>query len=144
MLVLGLFYAGFGAIITPAFGVKAAFGDDTVMYNNAVGFFMIRMLHVLVVFTDCCSRYCSVDHFRPHLSRRFHPHELGLHRYFPFRRARVLDRSGQLLRSGGWTQCLFTCAPESWWGILLPGGIAWMVSHFSSVAKGCACGSAIG
>ncbi|KAF9692491.1 hypothetical protein EKO04_009454 [Ascochyta lentis] len=37
----GLFYAGYGAILTPAFGVAAAYGDNTVEYNNALGFYMI-------------------------------------------------------------------------------------------------------
>jgi succinate-acetate transporter protein len=37
----GLFYAGYGAILTPAFGVQAAYGDNVKEYNNALGFFMI-------------------------------------------------------------------------------------------------------
>ena len=37
----GLFYAGYGAILTPAFGVGAAYGDNVKEYNNALGFFMI-------------------------------------------------------------------------------------------------------
>ncbi|KAK5733579.1 hypothetical protein LTR17_009567 [Elasticomyces elasticus] len=38
----GLFYAGFGFIITPSFGVAAAYGGaDSVEYNNAVGFFVL-------------------------------------------------------------------------------------------------------
>ncbi|KAI4158423.1 MAG: hypothetical protein LQ342_007464 [Letrouitia transgressa] len=37
----GLFYGGFGAIITPLFGVTASYGDDTVEYNNALGFFVL-------------------------------------------------------------------------------------------------------
>lgn len=37
----GLFYGGYGAIITPAFGVEASFGGDTTQYYNASGFFMI-------------------------------------------------------------------------------------------------------
>ncbi|KAL1877680.1 hypothetical protein Plec18167_004646 [Paecilomyces lecythidis] len=37
----GLFYGGYGAIITPAFGVEASFGGDTAQYYNASGFFMI-------------------------------------------------------------------------------------------------------
>ncbi|KAL1632726.1 hypothetical protein SLS56_003423 [Neofusicoccum ribis] len=37
----GLFYGGFGAIITPSFGVTESYGNDTVEYNNALGFFMI-------------------------------------------------------------------------------------------------------
>ena len=40
----GLFYAGFGAILTPAFGVEAAYGGDVKQYNNALGFFMISEL----------------------------------------------------------------------------------------------------
>lgn len=40
----GLFYAGFGAILTPAFGVEAAYGGDVKQYNNALGFFMISQL----------------------------------------------------------------------------------------------------
>ncbi|KAL4769108.1 GPR1/FUN34/yaaH family-domain-containing protein [Aspergillus nidulans var. acristatus] len=46
----GLFYAGYGALLTPAFGVAQAYGGtDTVEYNNAVGFFMI--LWTVFVFT---------------------------------------------------------------------------------------------
>jgi succinate-acetate transporter protein len=40
----GLFYAGYGAILTPAFGVEAAYGDNVDEYNNALGFFMISQL----------------------------------------------------------------------------------------------------
>ncbi|KAJ5180741.1 hypothetical protein N7492_003951 [Penicillium capsulatum] len=45
----GLFYAGYGALLTPAFGVVQAYGNDTAQYNNAVGFFMI--LWTVFVFT---------------------------------------------------------------------------------------------
>jgi succinate-acetate transporter protein len=38
----GLFYAGYGAILTPAFGVNEAYGNNTKELNNALGFFMIR------------------------------------------------------------------------------------------------------
>ncbi|KAF5506699.1 Acetate transporter protein patA [Colletotrichum siamense] len=37
----GLFYAGYGAILTPSFGVAAAYGNDTKQLNNALGLFMI-------------------------------------------------------------------------------------------------------
>lgn len=37
----GMFYGGFGAILTPSFGVEAAFADDEAGYNNALGFFCI-------------------------------------------------------------------------------------------------------
>jgi succinate-acetate transporter protein len=37
----GLFYAGYGAILTPAFGVVEAYGGNTTELNNALGFFMI-------------------------------------------------------------------------------------------------------
>lgn len=46
---IGLFYAGYGALLTPAFGVVQAYGSDTAQYNNAVGFFMI--LWTVFVFT---------------------------------------------------------------------------------------------
>lgn len=48
--LLGLFYAGYGALLTPAFGVAQAYGGtDTAEYNNAVGFFVI--LWTVFVFT---------------------------------------------------------------------------------------------
>ncbi|KAH7564128.1 hypothetical protein BM1_01175 [Bipolaris maydis] len=37
----GLFYAGYGAILTPSFGIVAAYGDNVKELNNALGFFMI-------------------------------------------------------------------------------------------------------
>ncbi|KPI40764.1 Ammonia transport outward protein 2 [Cyphellophora attinorum] len=37
----GLFYAGFGAIITPSFGVAEAYGSDTTQYNNALGLWVL-------------------------------------------------------------------------------------------------------
>ena len=37
----GLFYGGFGAIITPLFGVKESYGDDIASYNNALGFWVL-------------------------------------------------------------------------------------------------------
>ncbi|OQE22493.1 hypothetical protein PENSTE_c010G06298 [Penicillium steckii] len=45
----GLFYAGYGALLTPAFGVVESYGGQTAEYNNAVGFFMI--LWTVFVFT---------------------------------------------------------------------------------------------
>lgn len=41
ILAFGLFYAGFGAIITPFFGVTASYGSDTVEYDNALGLWLI-------------------------------------------------------------------------------------------------------
>ncbi|KAF7941591.1 uncharacterized protein EAE97_006428 [Botrytis byssoidea] len=37
----GLFYAGFGALDIPFLGISAAYGNDTVQYNNALGFFVL-------------------------------------------------------------------------------------------------------
>ncbi|KAH6671936.1 GPR1/FUN34/yaaH family-domain-containing protein [Halenospora varia] len=37
----GFFYGGFGAIITPIFGVTESYGTDTAEYNNALGFFVL-------------------------------------------------------------------------------------------------------
>ncbi|KAL4996487.1 GPR1/FUN34/yaaH family-domain-containing protein [Aspergillus recurvatus] len=46
----GLFYAGYGALLTPSFGVAQAYGGtETAEYNNAVGFFMV--LWTVFVFT---------------------------------------------------------------------------------------------
>lgn len=39
--IAGFFYAGYGALLTPSFGISAAYGDNIQEYNNAVGFFMI-------------------------------------------------------------------------------------------------------
>lgn len=44
LAAFGLFYAGFGFIITPSFGVAEAYGGaDSPEYNNAVGFFVLSM-----------------------------------------------------------------------------------------------------
>ncbi|KAI9717946.1 MAG: hypothetical protein M1828_007038 [Chrysothrix sp. TS-e1954] len=38
----GFFYFGFGLVVTPLFGVAAAYGgSDTAAYNNAIGFFVL-------------------------------------------------------------------------------------------------------
>lgn len=44
----GLFYAGFGALDIPFLGITAAYGSDTVEYNNAVGFFVLCKLSQLM------------------------------------------------------------------------------------------------
>ncbi len=42
LAAFGLFYAGFGFIITPSFGVANAYGgSSSPEYNNAVGFFVL-------------------------------------------------------------------------------------------------------
>jgi uncharacterized protein len=47
LAAFGLFYAGFGFIITPVFGVAASFegGANSVEYNNALGFFVLSESH---------------------------------------------------------------------------------------------------
>ena len=60
----GLFYAGFGFIITPSFGVAASYpgGAEGAEYNNAVGFFVLSRFssprsktrgHQLANFAQC-------------------------------------------------------------------------------------------
>lgn len=39
--VKGFFYGGFGAIITPFFGVAETYGTDTVQFNNALGYWVL-------------------------------------------------------------------------------------------------------
>ncbi|EUC30275.1 hypothetical protein COCCADRAFT_39469 [Bipolaris zeicola 26-R-13] len=46
----GLFYAGYGAILTPSFGIVAAYGDNVKELNNALGFFMIMWTVFALVF----------------------------------------------------------------------------------------------
>ncbi|KAI1497634.1 GPR1/FUN34/yaaH family-domain-containing protein [Biscogniauxia marginata] len=46
----GLFYAGYGAILTPAFGITAAYGDDTTQLNNALGFFVLMWTVFVLAF----------------------------------------------------------------------------------------------
>ncbi|KAI9659546.1 MAG: hypothetical protein M1821_001805 [Bathelium mastoideum] len=41
LAAFGLFYAGYGALLTPGFGVKESYGDDIVGYNNALGFWVL-------------------------------------------------------------------------------------------------------
>ena len=43
--ITGLFYAGYGAILTPAFGITAAYGNDEVQLNNALGLFVMSTRH---------------------------------------------------------------------------------------------------
>ncbi|CEJ88829.1 Putative Acetate transporter [[Torrubiella] hemipterigena] len=45
----GFFYAGYAAILTPSFGIRATYGDDAAQYNNALGFFIL--LWTIFVFT---------------------------------------------------------------------------------------------
>ncbi|TVY59718.1 Acetate transporter protein patA [Lachnellula suecica] len=47
----GFFYAGFGAILTPLFGVTAAYPTDSVEYNNALGFWVLMWAVLNIFFT---------------------------------------------------------------------------------------------
>ena len=51
LAAFGLFYAGFGFIITPSFGVAASYvgGVNSAEYNNAVGFFVLSKHWLLTV-----------------------------------------------------------------------------------------------
>jgi hypothetical protein len=37
-----LFYAGYAAILTPAFGISAAYADNPTELNNGLGFWVLR------------------------------------------------------------------------------------------------------
>lgn len=57
----GLFYLGFGIIATPFFGVAEAYGgSDTVGYNNALGFFVLSMIH--------CQTHCRCHRANHYIS----------------------------------------------------------------------------
>lgn len=53
----GLFYAGFGFIITPSFGVAASYpgGANDPEYLNAVGFFVLSMNHLVQLLAQLLS-----------------------------------------------------------------------------------------
>ena len=57
LAAFGLFYAGFGFIITPFFGVAESYGGaHTAEYNNALGFFVLSKYITFVLLrgnTDC-------------------------------------------------------------------------------------------
>lgn len=40
----GLLYVGYGAILSPAFGIEQAYANDMTMFYNAMGLFFIRAL----------------------------------------------------------------------------------------------------
>jgi hypothetical protein len=42
LTIASVFFASYGAIPTPVFGVVEAYGDNTTELNNALVFFMIR------------------------------------------------------------------------------------------------------
>lgn len=84
----GFFYGGFGAIITPLFGVTAAYGTDTVEYNNALGFFVLSAYHQKRKHSYLYLIFHSVGGMELFLSNRFSttvsantltPSGLGLH-----------------------------------------------------------------
>jgi succinate-acetate transporter protein len=48
----GFFYGGFGAILTPIFGVTASYGSpDSPEYNNALGFWVLMWAVLNLFFT---------------------------------------------------------------------------------------------
>ncbi|KAJ0281136.1 hypothetical protein CBS470a_008437 [Colletotrichum nupharicola] len=53
---------GYGAILTPSFGVAAAYGDDTKQLNNALGLFMI--IYILIfIFVELCFVLVAASYF---------------------------------------------------------------------------------
>lgn len=62
LLAFGLFYFGFGVIITPLFGVAEAYGGtDSPEYNNAVGFFVLSEYQTTHMFSclRCAPANCD-------------------------------------------------------------------------------------
>lgn len=74
----GFFYGGFGAIITPLFGVTASYGTDTVEYNNALGYFVLSkfltedpFFNILTAGSVGCLEFFLPDRFSSTVSATF-------------------------------------------------------------------------
>jgi hypothetical protein len=76
----GLFYGGFGAIITPFFGVKESYGDDVAGYNNALGFWVLSELVFHSLKTEADDFYDSVGRLESVLPHWVLAAESCLHR----------------------------------------------------------------
>ena len=76
----GLFYLGFGIIVTPFFGVAEAYGgSDTFGYNNALGFFVLSMFHSQKhCYPHCANRDISVVGIQLLLPHRVSAFERGI------------------------------------------------------------------
>lgn len=110
----GLFYFGFGVIITPTFGVADAYGGaDSVQYNNALGFFVLSKnnpnsslaspsmkTHTHVPPKPNRGQKNSVVRFQHLLPHRLPPAQSNLHRHLPHGPAGLYARLGVLLHHG--------------------------------------------
>jgi hypothetical protein len=85
----GLFYLGFGIIVTPFFGVAQAYGGtDTPEYYNALGFFVLSMLIVSQSgIDDYANQQLSVGRLQLLLSHRISSAERRLFRHLLHRPA---------------------------------------------------------
>lgn len=125
-----MFYAGYGAILTPAFGVVEAYGGNTTELNNALGFFMIREYLRTLSKIEAESK-SSMDSLRARLPRRLTAYELSLHSYFLHGGDGFPPRRVELLRARGRQRSCVTCAEEGWGRILLRFWVDWLVSLLS-------------
>jgi succinate-acetate transporter protein len=117
----GLFYLGFGIIVTPLFGVAQAYGGaDTPEYYNALGFFVLSKLITLQPGIDACANLqTSVGRLQllfPHrirtpkyrLLRHFLHRPTGFHlslgRLLP--QCRWIHRDSNRSQHGRWSLCV--------------------------------------
>jgi hypothetical protein len=117
----GLFYLGFGVIITPFFGVAEAYGGaDTIGYNNALGFFVLSMFHCQSRCYHPRANHCdSVVRVQFLLPHRISALECGVLWDLLDSPVRLHVGLGRLLPQGGWIDRHSCCRQQSRWSICL-------------------------
>lgn len=125
-----MFYAGYGAILTPAFGVVEAYGDNTTELNNVLGFFMIRK-YVRTLFKIEADSETSMDSLRARLPRCLTAYKPSLHRHILHGSNGLSPRRVKLLCPGRRQRSCVACTEEGWGRILLHFWADWVVSLLS-------------
>jgi succinate-acetate transporter protein len=117
----GLFYLGFGIIVTPFFGVAEAYGGaDTVGYNNALGFFVLSMsLCQTHCYRHRANYYDSVVCVQFLLPYWISTVERGVFWDLLHSPARLHFGLGRLLPQGGWIARHSCCCQQSGWSVCL-------------------------
>ena len=134
----GLFYAGFGFIITPSFGVAASYegGAMSPEYNNAVGFFVLSKSTPTTRITTNTDFAHSVGRPKHLLPNRLPPTQSRLHWHLLHRRngfhaSRSLLLPHRRRQSGPGQRCQDFC-----WGFCVCGGDAGVLYYGQSDVSG--------